>query len=48
MNADGTNQVRLTDTLENDDAPVWSRDVTKLCFAAIGKESAAIPQRRFG
>lgn len=32
MNFDGTSQMRLTNTLENDDSPVWSRDGTKLLF----------------
>jgi TolB protein len=32
MNVDGSNQVRLTNTLENDDAPAWSPDNTKIVF----------------
>src|ERR1700687_2546994 len=32
MNADGTNQVRLTTTLENDDSPAWSADGARLLF----------------
>jgi YD repeat-containing protein len=32
MNADGTNQIRLTNTLENDDLPAWSPDGTRLVF----------------
>jgi Tol biopolymer transport system component len=32
MNADGSNPVRLTNTLENDDSPNWSPDGTQLVF----------------
>src|SRR2546426_6312855 len=32
MNADGTNQVRLTNTLENDDSPAWSAEGARLLF----------------
>lgn len=32
MNADGTNQLRLTNNLENDDSPSWSSDGTKIGF----------------
>ena len=32
MNADGSAQVRLTNTLENDDSPAWSPDGTKIVF----------------
>jgi len=32
MNADGSNQVRLTNNLENDDSPGWSNDGTKIIF----------------
>jgi TolB protein len=34
MNADGTNQVRLTDNLVVDDSPTWSRDGTKIAFVS--------------
>lgn len=32
MNADGSAQVRLTNTMGNDDSPVWSSDGTKIAF----------------
>jgi len=32
MNADGSNPIRLTNTLENDDSPAWSSDGTKIVF----------------
>jgi RHS repeat-associated protein len=32
MNANGSNQVRLTYTLENDDSPTWSSDGTQIAF----------------
>ena len=32
MNADGSNQIRLTNILENDDSPGWSADGTKIAF----------------
>jgi uncharacterized repeat protein (TIGR01451 family) len=32
MNADGSNPMRLTNTLENDDSPTWSSDGTKIAF----------------
>jgi RHS repeat-associated protein len=32
MNADGSNQVRLTNSLGNDDSPQWSNDGTKIVF----------------
>lgn len=32
MNADGSNQMRLTNSLGNDDSPAWSRDGTQIGF----------------
>src|SRR5437016_5956022 len=32
MNADGSNQVRLTNQLGNDDSPAWSSDGMKIIF----------------
>ena len=32
MNSDGSNPIRLTNTLENDDSPAWSSDGTKIAF----------------
>src|SRR5437660_10072766 len=32
MNSDGSGQTRLTNTLENDDSPAWSRDGTRIVF----------------
>lgn len=43
MNANGTNQVRLTNTLENDDSPVWSRDGTKLLFRSDRERECCDP-----
>jgi YD repeat-containing protein len=32
MNSNGSNQIRLTNNLENDDSPQWSSDGTKIVF----------------
>ncbi|HWN11913.1 MAG TPA: PKD domain-containing protein [Pyrinomonadaceae bacterium] len=32
MSSDGSNQIRLTNTLENDDSPYWSPDGTQIIF----------------
>jgi len=43
MNADGSNQVRLTNTLENDDSPCWSPDNTKIVFRSEREREAFDP-----
>jgi RHS repeat-associated protein len=43
MNADGTNPVRLTNTLENDDSPVWSPDGTKIVFRSDRERECCDP-----
>jgi TolB protein len=43
MNADGTGQVRLTNTLESDDSPVWSRDGAKLLFRSDRERECCDP-----
>ncbi|HUS12459.1 MAG TPA: PKD domain-containing protein, partial [Pyrinomonadaceae bacterium] len=43
MNADGSNQVRLTNTLENDDSPFWSPDSTKIVFRSERERDAFDP-----
>jgi uncharacterized repeat protein (TIGR01451 family) len=43
MNADGTGQVRLTNTLESDDSPVWSRDGLKLLFRSDRERECCDP-----
>lgn len=46
MNAGGTNQVRLTNTLENEDSPVWSRNGTKLLFRSDRERECCVRWRR--
>src|SRR5207302_10560086 len=43
MNADGSNQVRLTNTLENDDTPRWSADGTKIGFRSDRERDGCDP-----
>ena len=43
MNADGSNQLRLTNTLENDDSPFWSPDNTKIVFRSEREREAFDP-----
>jgi RHS repeat-associated protein len=43
MNADGNNQVRLTNTLENDDSPTWSSDGTQIAFRSDRERDCCDP-----
>jgi RHS repeat-associated protein len=43
MNADGSNQARLTNTLENDDSPTWSSDGTKIAFRSDRERECCDP-----
>jgi len=43
MNADGSNQVRLTNTLENDDSPAWSSDGLKIVFRSDRERDCCDP-----
>lgn len=43
MNADGSNQVRLTNTLENDESPAWSPDGNKIVFHSSRERDAFDP-----
>jgi Tol biopolymer transport system component len=43
MNADGTNQFRLTNMLGNDDSPRWSRDGTRLLFRSDRERECCDP-----
>jgi RHS repeat-associated protein len=43
MNANGTNQVRLTNTLENDDSPGWSADGARLLFRSERERECCDP-----
>jgi RHS repeat-associated protein len=43
MNANGSNQVRLTNTLENDDSPTWSNDGTKIAFRSDRQRDCCDP-----
>jgi YD repeat-containing protein len=43
MNATGSNQVRLTNTLENDDSPAWSGDGTKIVFRSDRERDCCDP-----
>jgi RHS repeat-associated protein len=43
MNADGSNQVRLTNTLENDDSPTWSSDGTQMAFRSDRERDCCDP-----
>ncbi|HBB87134.1 MAG TPA: hypothetical protein DC047_05925 [Blastocatellia bacterium] len=46
MNADGSNQVRLTNTLENDDSPSWSPDNTKIIFHSDRERDTSDPTQQ--
>jgi YD repeat-containing protein len=46
MNADGSNQTRLTNTLENEDAPGWSPDNTKIVFHSDRERDTADPTQQ--
>jgi YD repeat-containing protein len=46
MNANGTSQMRLTNTLENDDSPGWSPDGTKLVFRSERERDAFDPTQQ--
>src|SRR2546423_13332428 len=39
MNADGTNQTRLTNNSDTDDLPVWSPDLKKIAFVRFENSS---------
>ena len=43
MSADGTNQIRLTITLENDDSPEWSREGTQIVFRSDRERECCDP-----
>jgi Tol biopolymer transport system component len=43
MNANGTSQVRLTNTLENDDSPAWSADGAKIVFRSERERECCDP-----
>lgn len=43
MNSDGTNQLRLINSLGNDDSPVWCRDGTKLLFRSDRERDCCDP-----
>jgi RHS repeat-associated protein len=43
MNANGSNQVRLTNTLENDDSPNWSSDGTQIAFRSDRERDCCDP-----
>jgi YD repeat-containing protein len=43
MNANGSNQVRLTNTLENDDSPAWSGDGTRIVFRSDRERDCCDP-----
>ncbi|HWN11639.1 MAG TPA: DUF5050 domain-containing protein [Pyrinomonadaceae bacterium] len=43
MNADGSNQIRLTNTLENDDSPYWSPDGTQIIFRSDRERECCDP-----
>ncbi len=46
MNADGSNQLRLTNTLENDDSPSWSPDGTQIIFRSERERDAYDPSQQ--
>ncbi|HWN11018.1 MAG TPA: PKD domain-containing protein [Pyrinomonadaceae bacterium] len=46
MNADGSNQIRLTNTLENDDSPYWSPDGTQIIFHSDREREAYDPTQQ--
>ena len=43
MNADGSNQLRLTNALDTDDAPYWSPDGTKIIFRSDRERDCCDP-----
>src|SRR6267142_1761568 len=43
MNANGSNPLRLTDTLENDDSPAWSGDGTRIVFRSDRERDCCDP-----
>jgi RHS repeat-associated protein len=43
MNTDGSNQIRLTNTLENDDAPSWSANGSQIVFRSDRERDAYDP-----
>jgi YD repeat-containing protein len=43
MNADGSNQIRLTNSLEDDDSPTWSSDGTKIVFRSERERECCDP-----
>jgi RHS repeat-associated protein len=43
MNASGSNSVRLTNTLENDDSPTWSIDGTQIAFRSDRERECCDP-----
>jgi len=43
MNADGSGQVRLTNTLENDDSPAWSADGAQVVFRSERERECCDP-----
>jgi hypothetical protein len=46
MSADGTNQTRLTNTLENDDSPEWSREGTQIVFRSDRERECCDPSEQ--
>jgi len=46
MNADGSNQIRLTNSLENDDSPSWSPDGGQLIFRSERERDAFDPTQQ--
>ncbi|MDQ1638475.1 MAG: hypothetical protein QOF62_1814 [Pyrinomonadaceae bacterium] len=46
MNADGSNQVRLTNALESDDSPSWSPDNTKIIFHSDRERDTSDPTQQ--
>jgi len=46
MNADGSNQIRLTNTLENDDSPSWSPDGIQIIFRSERERDAYDPAQQ--
>ena len=43
MNSSGSNQIRLTNNLENDDSPTWSADGTKIVFRSERERDCCDP-----